>query len=46
MAKSAGSTVAGFVAGGTRIDVAEAVDVYYPGFFQRMAGLGERAEIG
>ena len=49
-AKSAGIvmalTVAGLVAGGTRIDTTEAVDVSYPGFFQRMAGLGARAEIG
>ena len=41
-AKSAGIvmtlTVAGFVAGGTRIDTAEAVDVSDPRFFQQMAG--------
>jgi hypothetical protein len=35
---SAALTVAGFVAGGTRIDTAEAVDVSDPGFFQQMAG--------
>jgi 5-enolpyruvylshikimate-3-phosphate synthase len=29
-----------------QIDTTEAVDVYYPGFFQRMPGLGARAEIG
>lgn len=33
-------TVAGFVAGDTRIDSAESVDVSYPGFFERMKGLG------
>jgi 3-phosphoshikimate 1-carboxyvinyltransferase len=33
-------TVAGFVAGGTRIDTAESVDVSYPGFFQAMKSLG------
>jgi 3-phosphoshikimate 1-carboxyvinyltransferase len=32
--------VAGFVAGGTRIDTAESVDVSYPGFFQAMKSLG------
>jgi 3-phosphoshikimate 1-carboxyvinyltransferase len=36
-------TVAGLVAGGTRIDSAESVDVSYPGFFLAMRGLG--AEI-
>ena len=38
-------TVAGFVAGGTKIDTAEAVDVSYPGFFQQMEGLGARVQI-
>jgi len=38
-------TVAGLVAGGTRIDTAEAVDVSYPGFFQEMAKLGARVEV-
>jgi 3-phosphoshikimate 1-carboxyvinyltransferase len=33
-------TIAGLVAGGTRIDTAESVDVSYPGFFQKMAGIG------
>ena len=33
-------TVAGLVAGGTRIDTAEAVDMSYPGFFREMEGLG------
>lgn len=32
--------VAGLVAGGTRIDTAESVDVSYPGFFQAMEKLG------
>lgn len=32
--------VAGFVAGDTRIDTAESVDVSYPGFFQAMKSLG------
>jgi 3-phosphoshikimate 1-carboxyvinyltransferase len=36
-------TVAGLVAGSTRIDSAESVDVSYPGFFSAMKGLG--AEI-
>jgi hypothetical protein len=31
-----GLKVAGFVAGGTRIDRVEAVDVSYTGFFQQM----------
>jgi 3-phosphoshikimate 1-carboxyvinyltransferase len=39
-------TVAGFVAGGTRIDTAEAVDVSYPGFFDQMKGLGAKVEVG
>lgn len=37
-------TVAGFVAGGTKIDTAESVDVSYPGFFQAMQSLG--ADVG
>jgi hypothetical protein len=32
--------------GGTWIDTAEAVDVYYPGFFQRTAGLGTGSLMG
>jgi 3-phosphoshikimate 1-carboxyvinyltransferase len=39
-------TVAGLVAGGTRIDTAESVDVSYPGFFQQMAGLGAKVQVG
>jgi 3-phosphoshikimate 1-carboxyvinyltransferase len=39
-------TVAGFVAGGTKIDTAEAVDVSYPGFFDQMKGLGAKVEVG
>lgn len=39
-------TVAGLVAGGTRIDTAEAVDVSYLGFFREMAGLGAGVEAG
>ncbi|VVB68964.1 3-phosphoshikimate 1-carboxyvinyltransferase [uncultured archaeon] len=38
--------VAGFVAGKTRIDTAESVDVSYPGFFQEMAKLGARVSVG
>ncbi|VVB71024.1 3-phosphoshikimate 1-carboxyvinyltransferase [uncultured archaeon] len=38
--------VAGFVAGGTQIDTAEAVDVSYPGFFEQMKGLGARVSVG
>ena len=38
-------TVAGFVAGGTEIDTADAVDVSYPGFFEQMEGLGARAVV-
>jgi hypothetical protein len=42
MARSAGLSWRGrwrdFVAGGTKIDMAEAVDVSYPGFFGQMAG--------
>lgn len=30
-------TVAGFLAGGKKIDTAESVDVSYPGFFPQMA---------
>jgi 3-phosphoshikimate 1-carboxyvinyltransferase len=39
-------TVAGFVAGETKIDTAEAVDVSYPGFFGQMAELGARVQVG
>ena len=39
-------TVAGFVAGGTQIDTAEAVDVSYPGFFDQMKGMGAKVEVG
>lgn len=38
--------VAGFVAGGTRIDTAESVDVSYPGFFQEMMRLGADVRLG
>jgi 3-phosphoshikimate 1-carboxyvinyltransferase len=38
--------VAGLVAGGTRIDTAESVDVSYPGFFQQMAGIGAKVQVG
>ena len=38
-------TVAGFVAGGTRIDTAEAVDVSYPGFFDQMKGMGAKVRV-
>lgn len=38
-------TVAGFVAGGTKIDTAESVDVSYPGFFQEMKKLGAKVEV-
>lgn len=38
-------TVAGFVAGGTRIDTAESVDVSYPGFFQAMKSLGANVSM-
>jgi 3-phosphoshikimate 1-carboxyvinyltransferase len=38
--------VAGFVAGETKIDTAEAVDVSYPGFFQEMSKLGARVSVG
>lgn len=39
-------TVAGFVAGGTRIDTAESVDVSYPGFFQAMTDMGANVHLG
>jgi 3-phosphoshikimate 1-carboxyvinyltransferase len=39
-------TVAGLVAGKTRIDTAEAVDVSYPGFFEQMKGAGARVSVG
>ena len=39
-------TVAGFVAGETKIDTAEAVDVSYPGFFEQMTSLGARVDVG
>jgi len=38
--------VAGMVAGGTKIDTAESVDVSYPGFFLEMAKLGARVSVG
>jgi len=38
-------TVAGFVAGETKIDTAEAVDVSYPGFFREMERLGARVRV-
>ena len=38
-------TVAGFVAGETKIDTAEAVDVSYPGFFMEMKRLGARVRV-
>jgi len=38
-------TVAGFVAGETRIDTAESVDVSYPGFFQEMRKLGADLQL-
>ncbi len=37
--------VAGFVAGGTRIDTAEAVDVSYPGFFDQMKEMGAKVRV-
>ncbi len=37
--------VAGFVAGGTKIDTAESVDVSYPGFFEEMGKLGARVSV-
>jgi 3-phosphoshikimate 1-carboxyvinyltransferase len=39
-------TVAGFVAGGTRIDTAESVDISYPGFFQAMTDMGANVHLG
>jgi 3-phosphoshikimate 1-carboxyvinyltransferase len=33
------------VAGGTKIDTAEAVDVSYPGFFQEMGKLGAKVDV-
>ncbi|MCR3883248.1 3-phosphoshikimate 1-carboxyvinyltransferase [Methanotrichaceae archaeon M04Ac] len=39
-------TVAGLVAGDTRIDTAESVSVSYPGFFEDMAGIGCRVQVG
>jgi 3-phosphoshikimate 1-carboxyvinyltransferase len=39
-------SVAGMVAGGTRINSAESVDVSYPGFFQEMARLGADVRLG
>nr|WP_292478220.1 3-phosphoshikimate 1-carboxyvinyltransferase [Methanothrix sp.] len=38
-------TVAGLVAGETKIDTAEAVDVSYPGFFMEMERLGARVRV-
>lgn len=38
-------TVAGLVAGKTRIDTAESVDVSYPGFFQEMIRLGADVQL-
>lgn len=38
-------TVAGLVAGDTRIDTAESVCVSYPGFFEEMARIGCRVEL-
>jgi 3-phosphoshikimate 1-carboxyvinyltransferase len=38
-------TVAGLVAGETKIDTAEAVDVSYPGFFQEMKKLGAKVSV-
>ena len=38
-------TVAGLVAGGTRIDTVEAVDVSYPGFFAEMEKLGANVKV-
>lgn len=39
-------SVAGMVAGGTRINSAESVDVSYPGFFQEMVRLGADIRLG
>jgi len=38
--------VAGLVAGKTKIDTAESVDVSYPGFFQEMIRLGADVQLG
>lgn len=38
--------VAGFAAGGVKIDTAESVDVSYPGFFQEMMRLGADVRLG
>jgi 3-phosphoshikimate 1-carboxyvinyltransferase len=38
-------TVAGLVAGDTRIETAESVSVSYPGFFEEMARIGCRVEV-
>lgn len=38
-------TIAGIIAGGTRIKTAESVDVSYPGFFQAMKGLGANVAL-
>ncbi len=38
-------TVAGIIAGGTRIKTAESVDVSYPGFFQAMKSLGSNVTL-
>jgi 3-phosphoshikimate 1-carboxyvinyltransferase len=38
-------TVAGLVAGDTRIDTAESVSISYPGFFEEMARIGCRVEV-
>ncbi len=38
-------TVAGLVAGDTRIDAAESVSISYPGFFEEMARIGCRVEV-
>ncbi len=38
-------TVAGLVAGDTRIDTAESVSISYPGFFEEMAKIGCRVEV-
>lgn len=38
-------TIAGLVAGETRIQTAESVDVSYPGFFQEMASLGAGVRV-
>ena len=38
-------TIAGIIAGGTRIKTAESVDVSYPGFFQAMKSLGVKCHL-